>query len=150
MKTVLTLSNDLAELGGLREFAAEFAERNGFRGRETGRLLVILDELFSNIVRHGYDQASATGEVEVRLSFTGDCANIVFIDDGRPFNPFAAPVPDLDLPADLRPIGGLGIHFVRSLVDAARYSRRGGRNRLVLTCRIDPSSEPRADCSAGR
>jgi serine/threonine-protein kinase RsbW len=147
MKAALTLSNDLAELGILREFAAAFAERSGFPAREAGRLMVVVDELFSNIVRHGYDQSNASGSVEVRLSFVRGRLEIVFTDNGRPFDPLAAPAPDLDLPPERRPVGGLGIHFVRNLVDEARYSIRSGRNRLALTRLIDLSRSSASDRS---
>ena len=39
-----------------------------------------------------------------------------------------------------RPIGGLGIHIVRSLVDQARYRREGGRNHLHLIRHIAPAT----------
>jgi anti-sigma regulatory factor (Ser/Thr protein kinase) len=136
MRAVLTLRPEKAELSRLVQFATEFADRNQLPAEELSRLLLILDELFSNVVRHGYEGAAANGTVEVTLSVARGRLGIEIADDGRPFDPLAAPVPDLDLPASERQPGGLGIHFVRKLVDEARYVRRGRRNRLTLSRRI--------------
>ena len=52
-------------------------------------------------------------------------------DDGRAFDPLARAVPDTGLAVEEREIGGLGIHFVRSLVQDIAYERRGPLNRLT-------------------
>jgi anti-sigma regulatory factor (Ser/Thr protein kinase) len=53
-------------------------------------------------------------------------------DDGVAFDPLAAPVPKLDGGVTTRPIGKLGIHIVRSLMNEVSYARVDGRNRLTL------------------
>jgi serine/threonine-protein kinase RsbW len=140
MKAALTLPNDIGELPRLLEFASDFGGRSQLPSNEVSCLLVILDELFSNIVRHGYGESKASGTIKVDLSFVRSRLRIVVIDDSPAFDPLTAAAPDLDLPVSQRPTGGLGIHFVRSLIDDARYSRRGERNRLVLVRRIRPSA----------
>ena len=54
-------------------------------------------------------------------------------DNGPAFDPSTAGVPDTALPADERPVGGLGLHLVRTLSDSFDYSREGDRNRYVIT-----------------
>ena len=49
-----------------------------------------------------------------------------------PFDPLTAKAPDLGAEADARPIGGLGIHLVRAIMDRVAYERVGGTNRLLL------------------
>ena len=57
-------------------------------------------------------------------------------DDGIAFDPFtSAPEPDLDASVEERRIGGLGVYFVKTLMDEAAYERRGDRNRITLTQR---------------
>ena len=51
---------------------------------------------------------------------------------GAPETNFAGD-PDLDLDVDDRPIGGLGIHIVRAMMDEVRYERVDGHNQLILT-----------------
>src|ERR1700733_8916486 len=142
MRATLTLPNDIAELPRLLEFAAEFAGRNKLPNDEVARLLIIAEELFSNIVRYGYAEPKASGTIELRLSFARARLEMLVIDDGQPFDPLAVVVADLDLPMSKRPTGGLGVHFVRNLVDDARYSRQNGRNRLVLVRLICPPRLP--------
>ena len=132
MKDVLTLPNDLDMAAQLIEFASNFATRYRLPKGELERLLVILDELFSNIVRHGYP-AKTHGVIVLCLSRTDDQLEIRIEDDGCAFNPLSVTAPDPDLSPDRRPMGGLGIHMVRSLVDGAQYSRLAASNRLILT-----------------
>ncbi len=54
------------------------------------------------------------------------------IDRGRPFNMLEAPTPDLCADIESRQVGGLGIHFIRAIMDDVRYVRRGGCNILTL------------------
>ncbi len=57
----------------------------------------------------------------------------VLTDDGKPFNPLEeAPVAILDGSIEERPIGGLGIHFMRILMDEVAYQRTNGHNQLTL------------------
>jgi len=61
----------------------------------------------------------------------------VLLDDAAPFDPLSAKSPDLVSPVDARQIGGLGIHFVRSIMDRVAYERVGNDNTLILEKDID-------------
>jgi uracil-DNA glycosylase/anti-sigma regulatory factor (Ser/Thr protein kinase) len=131
-RAALRLRSDPAELALLIGFARRFADDHALPHNERARLLIILEELFTNVVNHGYDGAARSGRIEITLALEAGRLNMVFNDDGRPFDPLTGAVLDLDqLPANRR-IGGLGLHIVRSLVDHARYFRSGDRNHLVL------------------
>jgi anti-sigma regulatory factor (Ser/Thr protein kinase) len=132
MTVALTLRNDGDELGRLIDFAEAFADRHRLSTNDKARLLIVLEELFTNVVNHGYDSAAVRGRIEVALSCRDGRVTIDFSDDGRPFDPLAEPLPDLNAPLESHPIGGLGILLLRSLVDDARYRREGSRNHLVL------------------
>jgi anti-sigma regulatory factor (Ser/Thr protein kinase) len=142
MAARLALRNDAAELVRLTEFADAFARGQNLAEEERSRLLVILDELFSNIVAHGYEGATAAGHIEVTLGVRAGRLIIELIDDGRPFDPLSSVAPDLDLPAQERPIGGLGIAIVRALVDEAGYRREGDRNHLTLGRKLPDRASP--------
>ena len=132
MQCCLQLRNCSAETTRLTDFASGFAHRHGLPEEERARLLVILDELFTNVLDHGYDDPGSEGRIEVRLTLEANRLTIEFVDDGRPFDPLTAAAPALELPTADRPVGGLGLHIVRSLVDAIDYRREASRNRLVL------------------
>lgn len=139
MKASLGLRGDGAELGRLIGFAEEFARSQSLPEAERSRLLIVLEELFTNAVKYGYAEgAAATGRIEVGLAVRRGRLEIHFSDDGRPFDPLSHASPDLGRkPAD-RPLGGLGLQLLRSLVDEARYRRERGRNCLILVRNLAP------------
>jgi serine/threonine-protein kinase RsbW len=140
MTASVTLRNERGESIRLGDFAAGFARENGLPDDERTRLLIILEELFTNAVAYGY-APGATGGITVTLQRERCRLVIDFVDDGQPFDPLAFPEPDLDVPEEERAIGGLGIHIVRSFVDEARYNWKNGRNHLHLVRRIGTLSE---------
>jgi len=139
MRASITLRGEHAELIRLQAFADEFAHGCRLPDDERSRLLVILEELFTNAVTHGHGPHSAGAGITVELRWRTGRIGISFVDDGPPFDPLAFGAPDLDAAGEERPIGGLGIHLVRSLIDQARYRREGGRNHLHLVRHIAPA-----------
>ena len=132
MTASLSLRSDAAELCRVVSFAEDFARRHALSSAERARLLIILEELFTNAVNHGYDGKAPAGRIEIALGLEAGRLKIEFSDDGRPFDPQIRALPDLDQPGADRQIGGLGLHILRSLVDDARYTRDDERNHLVL------------------
>jgi anti-sigma regulatory factor (Ser/Thr protein kinase) len=101
-------------------------------------LRLVAEEVLTNVAAYGYDDA-AEHAVALRLTVVGGVVTMEFRDDGRPFDPLAAPPPDLQPPLEARATGGLGVHLIRSLVDAAEYVRSGRENVLTLTRRVSGS-----------
>src|SRR5437763_16703942 len=132
MKLSLRLSNHGAAVDRLAEFVTNFSQFHGLPADERARLLVIFDELLTNVMTYGYQGAVGEGHVEAALSLEGNRLVMEFIDDGRPFDPLTTPLPEVDLPLAERPIGGIGVAIVRALVDEIAYTRDGDRNRLML------------------
>jgi anti-sigma regulatory factor (Ser/Thr protein kinase) len=97
-------------------------------------LRLVAEEILTNQAKYGHDD-DAEHWVRVRLTVVPGEVTLEFSDDGRPFDPLAAPPPDLTAGAE-RPVGGLGIALVRSLVDSAEYSRLGSENVLTLRKRV--------------
>ena len=136
MRASITLRAEPAELTRLQAFADGFAHQCGLPDDERSRLLIILEELFTNAVTHGHGPYPAGGTIAVALGWKTGRLRVSFVDDGLPFDPLAFRGPDLEGAAEERGIGGLGIHIVRSLVHRARYRRKGDRNHLHLVRRI--------------
>jgi anti-sigma regulatory factor (Ser/Thr protein kinase) len=127
----ISLLNQTTELERLRGAVAAFADQHGLSGDVSHAASLALDEVVANVIRHGYiDGRQHT--FFVRLGLSDGHLTIEVDDDARPFNPLTAPNPDLDLPIHERPIGGLGIHIVRTLMDSLEYHREDGRNRLTM------------------
>ena len=128
----LTLRNDPTELRRLIAFAQGFARRHGLSPSERARLAIVLEELFTNAVKHGNRVSGSPGRIEVVLECTGGRLTIEFSDDGEAFDPLRAALPDLERSAEERAVGGVGLHIVRALADEAHYRREAGRNHLFL------------------
>jgi anti-sigma regulatory factor (Ser/Thr protein kinase) len=141
MRASITLRGEAGELVRLEAFAEAFTHNCGLADDERARLLVILEELFTNVVKHGYGVQFPAGSVAVTLGWKHGLLTIDFVDDGPPFDPLAHSGLDLDAPAEQRPIGGLGIAIVRAFVDRARYCRKGDRNHLHLVRRLAPAEK---------
>lgn len=126
-----------ATLSRVQAMARDFARRSELPAVEGSRLSIILEELVTNVVKHG-GQGGATGVV-LRLAREDDRLLIEFEDDGAAFDPTAYRAPGLDQPLESRPDGRLGIHIVQELAHELAYRRERGRNMLRIVRRIEGS-----------
>jgi anti-sigma regulatory factor (Ser/Thr protein kinase) len=92
---------------------------------------VALDELLANELSHGMVGRHA-GSVTIAMELDQERVTVTLSSDGPPFDPFGQAAPDTTLPVNERPVGGLGLHLVRELMDEVRYERRNGQNVVVL------------------
>jgi anti-sigma regulatory factor (Ser/Thr protein kinase) len=99
------------------------------------RFLLALDEVLSNIVRHGQPGSTTIG---LTFSMDADRLEVEVADSAGPFNPLDAPVPDTTSSLETRKPGGVGIALVRAFMDQVRYERRDDRNVLTLSARVTP------------
>ena len=121
-------------------FVASFCARHGIARNDALRLTLIVEELFTNSVAHGYG-GECDAPIDVALSVDAGVVTLVYEDAAPSFDPLSRPpVPPAELAASVesRPVGGLGIHLVKQLVASAHYAREDGRNRLRLGIRREP------------
>jgi len=130
-KKSIRFKNNLSELEKLNLVLAEFGERYHLPSKVLFNLNLALEEILTNIISYGYDDREEH-EIIVRLSLEQGELTAEVEDDGLPFNPLEAPEPDLNKPLEERPVGGLGIHLVRKLMDELAYQRQEGRNLLLF------------------
>jgi len=98
-------------------------------------LRLAAEEACTNVIRHGYAGRSP-GPLALAFYADENAATVVLSDEAPAFDPADAPPPDLDAPLEERPVGGLGWHLVRQLVDEVRHEAvPGGGNRLTLVKR---------------
>jgi serine/threonine-protein kinase RsbW len=101
-------------------------------------LVQAVDEAATNTILHGY--RGRPGWVDVAVARVDDRLVITIEDEAPIFDPTAVPAPDLSVPPDARPPGGMGIHLMRESMDALDHSPRpGGGNILTMTRRLDRS-----------
>ena len=101
--------NQRTEIERVVEFAERFGEEHQLPAELVMTIHLVLDEVVANIINHAYDDA-AEHQIRVTLALEDSELGIRVEDDGRAFDPLAAPPPDLDLPLEERldnPIGSL-------------------------------------------
>jgi anti-sigma regulatory factor (Ser/Thr protein kinase) len=130
------LRNELSEIPRLAGEIEAFCGAHRLADEIAFNVNLVLDEVITNIISYGYDDAGAH-EITVELELSSGVLRIAVEDDARPFNPLAADPPDLEAGLDERRIGGLGIHFMRTLMSSLDYTRDGGCNRLTMTKEIE-------------
>jgi serine/threonine-protein kinase RsbW len=136
------LSTNLAELAPLAEAVESFAEQCGWGAAVTMQINLILEEIVVNAIDYGYPDGRA-GRIEVFLDASPGDIRIRIEDDGDAFDPFSQAPPNLSANLADRPIGGLGLHLVRSYADSCAYRYVNGRNRIDLVKRLAPLATER-------
>lgn len=101
-----------------------------------------LEELITNTILHGI-KGAADRFIDVQISRSDEWLEILLKDDAPRFDPFVqAPRPDIGLDIDERPIGGLGVHMVKQLMDETHAYYDGAGNRIVLLKRLRGQASP--------
>jgi anti-sigma regulatory factor (Ser/Thr protein kinase) len=131
----IRIDNNLSEITRVADMVDEFAARHQLPEQVLFALNVVLDEIINNIISYGYEDAGHH-EIAVRVALRPGNVEAVVEDDGKPFDPLAAPAPDLT--SAQREPGGVGLHFVRNLMDEVTYIRRDGINYLRMMKRLAP------------
>jgi anti-sigma regulatory factor (Ser/Thr protein kinase) len=130
----LTITNDLASLGQVRDLIAASVRAGGFPDGWINRLQIAVDEAVTNIIEHGH-QDRPRGEARIHLAadVDEDEFRITITDEGASFDPNT--LDDVDIGAHVASgrNGGLGVFLMRRIMDLIDYHfENGRRNRLVL------------------
>ncbi len=131
----LCLPASLDSLDPIAEYIVEAATEAGLDPRSAYNLRLAVDEIATNIITHGYEEAGLRGDITVSGDLSEAILTVVLEDSGIPFDPLSQELPsedDLKLPLEERSIGGLGIYLVLKGVDAFRYERVGEHNRNIF------------------
>lgn len=132
----INLDGELSELGKLARGLEQFSEAHNLPSKLVFQINLALDELVTNAITHASD-GRGNHHIVIGCRITGDIITVKMEDDGAYFNPLTRPEPDVDLDIDSRPVGGLGIHLVRKLMDTVEYRREGYLNILTMSKKID-------------
>ena len=124
----------MAMLAETAAFVEAFCERHGVARDDALRITLIVEELFTNTISHGFNGDSDT-LIGIRLT-RGDAHIEVCYEDRAPehdpIERLRSSPASLGAPLEARPIGGLGMHLIGQLSTSARHAYEGGMNRLWL------------------
>ena len=127
----------VASLGRIREFIEERCAEAGLPQDAAFAVTLAVDEVCSNVVRHGY-RGMDPGPIRVTFEPQPGAARVTVTDHGRTFPPHAAPTPNLSTDWRDRRIGGLGWYLVKQMVDELEYrTDPSAGNVLTLVKKFD-------------
>lgn len=130
MQRSITLPNDIATIPQLSEFVETFCEEMGLDMAIMMNLNLAIEEAVVNVMSYAYPDGK--GDVTVDIKVDSEKVMVTLTDSGIPFDPTQKGEVDTTLPAEERPIGGLGIHLVKQLMDKVSYQYTDHQNILTL------------------
>jgi anti-sigma regulatory factor (Ser/Thr protein kinase) len=136
----LTVAGTLDSLGAIAQYVLAAAAAAGLDKKASYKLRLAADEIATNIIIHGYQEAGRSGELICHATFDEQVLTICIEDTGIPYDPTEKPDPDdLNKPLEERRIGGLGVYLAIQSVDLLLYERVGNRNRNILVMNPKPN-----------
>ena len=135
VKDQIVLSNDKEEVARLSAFVKDFLGKIEMERKTASGLRLALEETVVNVINYAYP-AGESGTVTVYADSDRKEVRFTVVDSGVPFDPTAVLYADTTLDAQNRPIGGLGIHLTRKLMDSVSYRWNDRKNILTLTKKI--------------
>ncbi|MHB8883835.1 MAG: ATP-binding protein [Methylovirgula sp.] len=134
------IDNDIAEIARVCSLIDSFAQQHRLPEAIVFHMKLAIDELLTNIISYGF-QDGGRHKISVSMSLEtddneGNRLAAEIIDDGVAFDPLSRATPDLSQSVADREIGGLGIHFIRSVMDQVKYHRFEGRNHFQMIKKV--------------
>ena len=136
MQHSITLTNDLEQVPQLSDFVDMVCMEVGFEPTMVMQMNLAIEEAVVNVMSYAYP-VGTVGNVNIEAQADDERLKFTIVDNGIPFDPTAKAEVDITLGVEERPIGGLGIHLVRQLMDSINYERIDGKNVLTLRKKID-------------
>ena len=127
----LTLANDVKQVPELNSFVKSVAERLNLEPSLSSQLMLAVEEAAVNVMNYAYPMGTE-GKVQIDAVATDHDLKFIITDQGKAFDPTQGTHVDTTLDVEERPIGGLGILLVHSLMDTINYERYDGKNVLTL------------------
>ena len=127
----LEVDSKLESLSIISDFISEVMGRAGSEARSIFEVQMAVDEACTNIIQYAYPEQK--GIIILVCELVDDDFIVTIRDKGKPFDPSCVPPPDLEADLDKREVGGLGIHFMRKMMDEVSYNFDAeGGNELTM------------------
>lgn len=131
MEKEIKVSNNLDEISILATFIEELGEELSLSAETTMNINLALEEAIANIIMYAYPPQE---QHSILLRVTSTKKQLIFLltDKGASFDPTQVEEVDITLPIEERPIGGLGIFLIRSIMNEISYQRIDNENQLIM------------------
>jgi serine/threonine-protein kinase RsbW len=134
-KMLITLRNNLSEIERLANAVMQFGRKNNFSDKVIFEINLALEEVVNNIISYAYRDKNEH-QINIHMELEGHELVLKVEDDGIPFNPLEVTEPDIKKPLEERQPGGLGLFFVRNLIDTLEYTRDKDKNIFIIRKKI--------------
>ena len=131
----LILGNDIRQLSLLPRWMESITRDTGLDDLTKTNLNLAIEEAVTNVMCYAYPEGES-GELELEAVRKDHGLEFILSDSGKPFDPTVVPDADTTASVEDRPIGGLGIYLVRTIMDSVRYERKDGKNYLYMSKNI--------------
>jgi sigma-B regulation protein RsbU (phosphoserine phosphatase) len=121
------------------DFVQSLGRRLNLGEKTLFQLELAVEEAAANIIQHAYPSGDA-GELLLHAETTGNAVRLTLTDWGIPLDPDGVRPFDIHAPIEARMNGGMGLHFIHSLMDDVQrhtMPEPGGPNTLTLTKRFE-------------
>jgi len=125
---------DFSSLEQIYAFVRQFLGEHGIDEAHAWDVDLIVEELFTNMVKYGGSDAQ---QIALALDWKSPTLTLRLCDSSAvDFDPTLAPPPDTNRPITDRHAGGLGIHLVRQIADDVAYVHDNGMSTITVTKRL--------------
>ena len=125
---------DTKELSTIQEFVEKELKKYNCNSKTIHQINLVIEEVFINIANYAYKEKD--GYCTLAIQPENGKVTFTFEDDGVSFNPLEKQDPDINLSADKRDIGGLGIFLTKKMMDEVKYKYENNKNILTLSKKI--------------
>ncbi|MCA9870261.1 MAG: ATP-binding protein [Anaerolineae bacterium] len=133
--TELLVTSDLDHLPLVLDFVRAACIDAGMNSDEVFACELATDEACANIMEHAY-AGRPDGEIRVRCWVVSGQMFIRFHDTGHPFEPQEIEPPLFTDDLQERQVGGLGLHFMRTLMDDVVFEFGETGNTVTMSKHI--------------
>lgn len=138
----LSIAPTVQAIQVVRAALDNMARSHGLVPTATAKLHIILDEMLSNIIKHGYGSSDTSkpsqDRIDVTLQLEARDFSILISDGARPFDPTQ---PAFSVDEERPRLGGRGLDMVKALCNSITYARIDAHNVTTLTKAVTVSAK---------
>jgi len=127
----MEIEGKLENLARIADFIGNSMKEFGLDDKKVFNIQMAVDEACANIIEHAY--INKVGKIHISCFLKDEKVVVVIKDRGKSMDQASVKTPDLNASLEDRKIGGLGVYFIKTMMDEVKYEFRNGDNVLIMT-----------------
>ncbi len=128
---------DLTSLNSVFEFIADFTTQYHLDKITANSLSIAVEEIFTNLIKYN---RKSKADIGIDISLNENVLLITFTDfNGQPFDITKVEAYDIRQPLEKRPIGKVGMHLVKVLMDDIHCEFNDKHSKIILMKKLKES-----------